>query len=71
MKIVSIEPTSSPYSMKINVDEVLPDGQTENYTKDYIDHAPAYIQSLFDIEGVKGIYRVIHFLANFQQLTAR
>lgn len=63
MKIVSIEPTPSPYSMKINVDDVLPDGQTENYKQDDIENAPDYIQSLFAIEGVKGIYRVIHFLA--------
>lgn len=63
MKIVSIEPTPSPYSMKINVDEILPDGQTENYKQDDIENAPDYIQSLFAIEGVKGIYRVIHFLA--------
>lgn len=63
MKIVSIEPTPSPYSMKINVDEVLPDGQTENYKQDDLENAPDYIKSLFAIEGVKGIYRVIHFLA--------
>lgn len=64
MKIVSIEPTPSPYSMKINVDEALPDGKTENYKQgDDLQHAPAYIQQLFAINGVKGIYRVIHFLA--------
>lgn len=63
MKIVSIEPTPSPYSMKINLDEALPDGQTENYTKDTIENAPEYIQSLFAMNGVKGIYRVINFLA--------
>src|SRR5699024_12592846 len=60
---VSIEPTTSPYSMKINLDVSLPDGQTENYTKDTIENAPEYIQSLFAINGVKGIYRVINFLA--------
>src|SRR5699024_5049639 len=34
-----------------------------NYAKDTIENAPEYVQSLFAIDGVKGIYRVIHFLA--------
>lgn len=64
MKIISIEPTPSPYSMKINLDEALPDGQNENYKQnDDLTAAPAYIQQLFSIDGVKGIYRVIHFIA--------
>ncbi|GGA77972.1 conserved virulence factor C family protein [Ornithinibacillus halotolerans] len=64
MKIVSIEPTPSPYSMKINVDEMLPDGKTENYKlDDNLSNAPTYIQELFGIKGVKGIYRVIDFIA--------
>ncbi|MEW9677289.1 conserved virulence factor C family protein [Lentibacillus sp. L22] len=64
MKIVSIEPTPSPHSMKINVDERLANGQTENYKRDdeLID-APDYVKSLFEINGVKGLYRVIDFIA--------
>ena len=64
MKIVSIEPTPSPHSMKINVNEELPDGKTFNYKKeDDLQDAPAYVQQLFAIEGVKNIYRVIDFIA--------
>ncbi|SDR02019.1 HEAT repeat-containing protein [Virgibacillus subterraneus] len=64
MKIVSIEPTPSPYSMKINVDEQLTDGQTENYKlNDDVTHAPDYVQELFTVNGVKGLYRVIDFIA--------
>ncbi|ASN03562.1 conserved virulence factor C family protein [Virgibacillus necropolis] len=64
MKIVSIEPTPSPHSMKINVDEHLPDGQTRNYKlEDNLDSAPDYIKELFAIKGVKGIYQVIDFIA--------
>ncbi|QTN00255.1 virulence factor [Sediminibacillus dalangtanensis] len=64
MKLVSIEPTPSPHSMKINVDEELPAGQNHNYKQgDDLRSAPDYIQALFDIEGVKGIYRVADFLA--------
>lgn len=64
MKITSIEPTPSPYSMKINVDEQLADGKTENYkADDELDTAPIYVQELFKIKGVKGLYRVIDFIA--------
>jgi hypothetical protein len=64
MKIVSMEPTPSPYSMKINVDEELPDGKTENYKlDDNLSDAPDYIKALFAINGVKGLYRVIDFIA--------
>ncbi|MEN1968087.1 conserved virulence factor C family protein [Lentibacillus sp. N15] len=64
MKIVSIEPTPSPHSMKINLDERLANGHTENYKRDdeLID-APDYVKQLFDINGVKGLYRVIDFIA--------
>lgn len=64
MKIVSIEPTPSPHSMKINMDEQLPDGQTRNYKRnDDLSSAPDYIKGLFAIKGVKGIYHVIDFIA--------
>lgn len=63
MKVVSIEPTPSPHSMKINVDEHLEDGETLNYkSSDDLSEAPAYIQQLFEITGIKGIYRVIDFI---------
>src|SRR5690625_4396189 len=59
-----MEPTPSPYSMKINVDEELADGQTENYKlDDDLSAAPEYIKKLFAIHGVKGLYRVIDFIA--------
>lgn len=64
MKIVSIEPTPSPYSMKINVNEELPDGETYNFKHDDdLKDAPQYIQKLFQIDGVKNIYRVQDFFA--------
>lgn len=63
MRIVSMEPTPSPYSMKINLDESLADGQSANYKQDDNLHtAPKYIQDLFAIHGVKGLYRVIDFI---------
>ncbi|TGB01938.1 conserved virulence factor C family protein [Halobacillus salinus] len=64
MNIVSIEPTPSPNSMKINLKESLPEGETHNYKKDD-DHSssPEFVQQLFAIEGVKGLYHVLDFIA--------
>src|SRR5699024_6296436 len=63
MKIVSIEPTPSPHSMKVNIDETLPEGENQNFQdKDDLSNAPEYIQSLFEIEGVKGLYQVQDFI---------
>ncbi|QDP41040.1 conserved virulence factor C family protein [Radiobacillus deserti] len=64
MKIVSIEPTPSPHSMKINLDKSLPDGKSVNYKlDDSLEQAPSFIKQLMKIEGVKGIYHVTDFLA--------
>lgn len=63
MKILSIEPTPSPNSMKIVIDEQLPFGTSYNYTKDTIAQASTQLQAIFAVEGVKGIYHVADFLA--------
>ena len=63
MKIVTIEPTPSPNSMKVVVDEELPFGKSFNYTKENVSEAPEPIQAILAIEGVKGVYRVADFLA--------
>lgn len=63
MKIVSIEPTPSPHSMKINVTEHLPDGETLNYKLgDDLTTAPDYIKVLFEIDGIINLYRVVDFI---------
>ncbi|MDC3412316.1 conserved virulence factor C family protein [Aquibacillus sp. 3ASR75-11] len=64
MKLLSIEPTPSPNSMKLNLNKSLPDGQNHNYKQgDQLDTAPDFIQRLFEIDGVKGIYHVADFIA--------
>ncbi|NME06413.1 conserved virulence factor C family protein [Psychrobacillus sp. BL-248-WT-3] len=63
MKILTIEPTPSPNTMKVVVDQELPFGKSYNYKKDHIEDAPKEIQRIFDIEGVKGVYHVADFLA--------
>ena len=44
MKILTIEPTPSPNSMKIVIDQDLPFGKSYNYTKDNMTDAPAEIK---------------------------
>jgi hypothetical protein len=63
MKILSIEPTPSPNSMKLNMDQALPNGQTYNVNKQNQDDAPDYIKKLITIDGVTGIFQVTNFIA--------
>lgn len=63
MKIVSIEPTPSPNTMKLNMDETLPAGTRITYTNENRETAPQTIQRLLDTEGVKSIYHAADFLA--------
>ncbi|MFS0635545.1 conserved virulence factor C family protein [Mesobacillus foraminis] len=63
MKIISIEPTPSPNTMKINLDEELPMGKSNNYKKEAREGAPEVVQRILEIEGVKGVYHVADFLA--------
>ena len=63
MRIVSIEPTPSPNSMKINVDQPLPKGEKRTYDKQNRSSAPASIQALLDIPGVTSVFRTADFLA--------
>lgn len=63
LKIKAIEPTPSPNSMKIIMDTALPEGKSHNYKKKDETEAPEPIRSLLAIQGVKGIYHVLDFMA--------
>ncbi|MDV6379073.1 virulence factor [Sporosarcina sp. GW1-11] len=63
MKIKMIEPTPSPNSMKIILETALPDGTSHNYKKIDEAQAPEPIRSLLAIQGIKGIYHVMDFMA--------
>ncbi|MGR3764747.1 conserved virulence factor C family protein [Rossellomorea sp. NS-SX7] len=63
MKIVSIEPTPSPNTMKVLLDRELEAGKSNNYKKDQTDGAPSIIKDILHIEGIKGVYHVADFLA--------
>ncbi|WNQ11842.1 conserved virulence factor C family protein [Paenibacillus aurantius] len=63
MKIVSIEPTPSPNTMKLTLDEKLPEGRRLTYTPDNREEAPPFVQELLSIPGVTGLYHAADFLA--------
>jgi hypothetical protein len=63
MKITAIEPTPSPNTMKIILDEELPMGKSNNYKKETGQDAPPIISAILTIAGVKGVYHVADFLA--------
>lgn len=49
--------------MKIILDQELPMGKSHNYKKETSADAPAVIQAILQIEGIKGVYHVADFLA--------
>lgn len=63
MRIKGIEPTPSPNTMKIILDQELTRGKSHNYKKDTAANAPAIIQAILQIEGIKSVYHVADFLA--------
>ncbi|OES44536.1 conserved virulence factor C family protein [Domibacillus iocasae] len=63
MKILKIEPTPSPNTMKVILDEELAAGKSTNYKPDNAEGAPDIIQAILKIDGVKGVYHVADFIA--------
>lgn len=63
MKIITIEPTPSPNSMKIVLDTELPAGTSYNYKKADADQATHPMSALLAVNGVRGIYHVMNFMA--------
>ncbi|MNM69645.1 hypothetical protein D3C81_812520 [compost metagenome] len=63
MKIVFIEPTPSPNSMKLHLDERLEPGIRKTYTLENERSAPAWIRGLLHIPGVKSVFHTADFVA--------
>ncbi|MBO9610110.1 MAG: conserved virulence factor C family protein [Paenibacillaceae bacterium] len=67
MRIVSIEPTPSPNSMKLNMDESLPAGVRLSFSgrgaADANADMPDYARRVLAIEGVTGLYHAADFIA--------
>jgi hypothetical protein len=63
LRIISIEPTPSPNSMKINLDTRLPEHLRMTYTLDQREQSPDWIQRLLDIPGVTEVFHTSDFIA--------
>lgn len=63
MKLLAIEPTPSPNSMKLTLDETLPNGVQREYVPARKENAPPVMQKLLEIEGVRSIFHTANFLA--------
>lgn len=63
MKLISIEPTPSPNSMKLNVDETLPRGRRLTFQPSEAENAPEPLKGLLLIEGVRSLFRTADFIA--------
>ncbi|MNW35466.1 hypothetical protein D3C74_124620 [compost metagenome] len=63
MKIVFIEPTPSPNSMKLHLDESLEPGIRKTYTLENERSAPVWIRKMLHISGVKSIFHTADFIA--------
>ena len=63
MKIISIEPTPSPNTMKLNLDIRLPDGIQYTFTQANKQNAPEYGQKLLSIPDVSSYFQTADFIA--------
>ncbi|MNI05402.1 hypothetical protein D3C73_583530 [compost metagenome] len=63
MKIVFIEPTPSPNSMKLHLDESLEPGIRKTYKLENERSAPPWIQKMLHIPGVKSVFHTANFIA--------
>ncbi|MGH9966811.1 MAG: virulence factor [Pyrinomonadaceae bacterium] len=70
MKLLSIETTPNPNSMKLNLDERLGKGVAITHTHENRGDGPAYIEKLLAIPGVSSVFRVEDFIAIQRKPTA-
>jgi hypothetical protein len=63
MKLISIEPTPNPNSMKLNLDESLPKGAAITYRPEGKALYAEAIQKLLEIPGVLSLYRAGDFMS--------
>jgi len=70
VKLLSIETTPNPNSMKLNLDERLAKGVAITYTHENRGDCPAYIDRMLAIPGVSSVFRVEDFMAIQRKPTA-
>lgn len=66
MEIVRVEPTPSPNTMKIVLNEKRQDNKSNTYTS-IQDGQPHFINDILAIEGVKSIFHVMDFFSCRQE----
>ncbi|MBA3572348.1 MAG: virulence factor, partial [Pyrinomonadaceae bacterium] len=70
MKLLSIETTPNPNSMKLNLDESMSKGVAITYTNENSGDCPAYIEKILAIPGVSSVFRVADWMAIQRKPTA-
>ena len=70
MKLLSIETTPNPNSMKLNLDERLAKGVAITYTNENRGDCPASIEKILAIPGVSSVFRVADWMAIQRKPTA-
>ena len=70
MKLLSIETTPNPNSMKLNLDETLAKGVAITYTHENRGDCPTYIEKILAIPGVSSVFRLADFMAIQRKPTA-
>jgi Virulence factor/Scaffold protein Nfu/NifU N terminal/HEAT repeats len=70
VKLLSIETTPNPNSMKLNLDERLAKGVAITYTHENSRDGPGYIEKILAIPGVSSVFRVEDFMAIQRKPTA-
>ncbi|HEY2491459.1 MAG TPA: virulence factor [Paenibacillus sp.] len=63
MKITFIEPTPSPNSMKLHLNETAEAGIRKTYTLDNERSAPSWIREMLHIPGIKSVFHTADFIA--------
>lgn len=63
MRIVGIEPTPNPNSMKLMMDQALPPGSTYHFTAENAAAAPGYLARALGVPGVRSVYQVADFIS--------
>lgn len=63
MKITFIEPTPSPHTMKLHLDESLEHGVRRTYTPETLRSAPSWAREMLSIPGVTSVFHTADFAA--------
>src|SRR5438046_10008866 len=63
VKLLSIETTPNPNSMKLNLNETVAKGVAITYTHENIGDCPTYIEKILAIPGISSVFRIADWMA--------